>query len=428
MSSTNLPVVEILSQGDEVVTGQVADTNAAWLAENLVERGFDVVRHTSVGDRLAELVGLFREVAERADVVICTGGLGPTEDDLTAEAVATAFDRPLALDPVALADLEGKYARWGRRMPPVNRKQALLPEGATRIDNAWGTAPGFSVDIGRCRLVFLPGVPREMKRIFAATVLPSLLERHPLDAGHLITLRTTGVGESNLQERLDGLALPEGVVLSFRTKLPENHVKLRFPAGSTDATRSAVTEEVAGRLGSALFTIEGAAGLPLGGFDLGGGELVLRIARDLLTTGATLAVAESCTGGRIASTCTRHPGSSGWFLEGAVTYSNAAKMRQLGVSEALLAEHGAVSEPVACAMAEGMRTASGATYALSTTGIAGPGGATPDKPVGTVHIALARPEGTVHRHLTLSGERDRIQALAAGAALDLLRRHLDGTL
>lgn len=428
MSSPNLPVVEILSQGDEVVTGQVADTNAAWLAERLTERGFPVVRHTSVGDRLDDLVGLFGEVAARADLVLCTGGLGPTADDLTAEAVAEAFGRPLHLDPTALADLEAKYARWGRRMPPVNRKQALLPEGALRIDNDWGTAPGFAIEAGRAWMAFVPGVPREMKRLFRAKLVPLIEARFAVAPAHLITLRTTGVGESNLQERLAGLELPEGVVLAFLTRLPENHVKLRFPAATPLARRREVTREVAERLGSPLFTIESEAPLDLPGFDCGGGDLAVRIARDLVIRNATLSSAESCTGGRIAAECTRHPGSSTWFLEGAVTYSNAAKQRQLGVPEALLAEHGAVSEPVARAMAEGIRARSTSTFALSTTGIAGPGGATPDKPVGTVHIALAHPGGTVHRRLALTGSRDRIQTLAAGAALDLLRRHLDGSL
>ncbi|MCB9668658.1 MAG: CinA family nicotinamide mononucleotide deamidase-related protein [Alphaproteobacteria bacterium] len=425
MSTPTVPLAEILSQGDEVVTGQVVDSNAAWLAEKLTHMGFLVVRHTSVGDRLADLVQAFTEASGRADVVVCSGGLGPTEDDLTAEAIAQAFGRPLALDEVALADLIAKYERFRRVMPEVNRKQAWLPEGSQRLDNDWGTAPGFAVEAGRAWMAFMPGVPREMKRMFEHRVVPLIAERFHLLPAHLVTFRTTGCGESNLQEMLTGLALPEGVVLAFRTKLPENHVKLRFPASMPASGMAAVVDEVGGRLGRHLFTIEGAESLELSGaFDTAGGDLAARVARQLLAREATLATAESCTGGRVAVSCTLHSGSSAWFLEGAVTYSNAAKVRQLGVPEALLEAHGAVSEPVARAMAEGIRERAGATYGLSTTGIAGPTGATPDKPVGTVHIALATPSGTEHRELHLSGERDRIQILAASAALDLLRRHL----
>jgi nicotinamide-nucleotide amidase len=426
MSLPTVPAVEILSQGDEVVTGQVADTNAAWLAEQLTALGFLVVRHTSVGDRIDDLIHAFTAAAERADLVLCTGGLGPTDDDLTAEAVATAFERPLALDQAALDDLIAKYARFRRVMPEVNRKQAWLPTGSLRLDNDHGTAPGFAVEERGAWMAFMPGVPREMRHMFADRILPVLRERFAVAPARLVTLRTTGVGESNLQERLAGVELPVGMVLSFRTMLPENHVKLRFPAGTSEATIQAVTADLAARIGRPLFTVEGLPeGTVLPGVDTRGGALIPALAHRLLDRGATLATAESCTGGLVAARCTSVAGSSAWFLEGAVTYSNAAKVRQLGVPEALLADHGAVSEPVARAMAEGIRSVSGATFGVSTTGIAGPGGATEGKPVGTVHIAVATPASTLHRELHLSGDRARIQSLAAAAVLDLLRRHLD---
>lgn len=425
MSLPTVPLAEILSQGDEVVTGQVADTNAAWLADQLTAMGFLVTRHTSVGDRIEDLVTVFEAASHRADVVVCTGGLGPTEDDLTAEAIAQAFSRPLALDPVALADLVAKYERFRRVMPAVNEKQAWLPHNSTRIDNDWGTAPGFAVEENRAWMGFMPGVPREMRKLFSVRIAPILAERFHLEPGRLVTLRTTGVGESNLQERLAGIELPRGMALSFRTKLPENHVKLRFPASCPVATMSSVVAAVAARIGSPLFSIEGASDLALNDQDCGGGSLIEAVARRLLAHEATLATAESCTGGQVAAHCTSVPGSSVWFLEGAVTYSNAAKVRQLSVDPALIAAHGAVSEPVARAMAQGIRRASGSSFGLSTTGIAGPGGGTPDKPVGTVHIALSTPRDTLHRELHLSGDRARIQVLAAAAALDLLRRHLD---
>jgi len=423
----SMPIAEILSQGDEVVTGQVADTNAAWLADRLTNLGFQVMRHTSVGDRLDDLVALFTEVGARADLVLCTGGLGPTEDDLTAAAVSAAFSMPLQLQEDALADLEAKYARYGRPMPAVNRKQCVLPVGSTRLDNDWGTAPGFAVQAPRAWMAFLPGVPHEMRSIFDARVLPQLTGAFSLSPDRLITLRTTGVGESNLQQRIgeDWASKHPGIVLSFRTLLPENHIKLRVAAAVPASRVHTAVADLAGRLGTPLFAIEGleqAESTAFPGVDLAGGDLVEVIARALVAGGHTLATAESCTGGRVSSMCTGLPGSSAWFLEGAVTYSNSAKVRALGVDPATLQQHGAVSEPVARQMAEGIRARSGAHFGLSTTGIAGPGGGSPDKPVGTVHIAVAGPEGTQHRLLRLPGTRHRIQALAASGVLDLLRR------
>lgn len=426
MSSHQPPRVAILSQGDEIVTGQTVDTNAAWLSEHLTELGFAVREHASVGDVLPELQAVFSRAAGAFDLVICTGGLGPTDDDLTTRAASAVFSMPLELDPVALADLKAKYARFNRPMPAVNERQVHLPRGCQRIDNDWGTAPGFAIQAQGCLSVFLPGVPREMKKMFRVRVLPLLLERFPVQPGRLVTLRTTGVGESNLQERIGPIEQIPGaneanVVLAYRTRLPENHVKLRFPAGTRDSVIHAITAEVARRIRSPLFSVEG---LSLPGIDDGGGDLAQVVGRALEAHGATLSTAESCTGGRVAASCTGIPGSSAWFLEGAVTYSNAAKVRMLGVDPDVLEAHGAVSEPVARAMAEGVRARAGTTWGLATTGIAGPTGATPDKPVGTVHIAAAGPHTTLHRKLHLSGDRHRIQDLAAAAVLDLLRRNL----
>ncbi len=425
--SQSTPIAEILSQGDEVVTGQVADTNAAWLATRLTALGFTVVRHTSVGDRIDDLIGLFTEVSERADLVVCTGGLGPTEDDLTAEAIARAFDMPLQLDEAALIDLKAKYARFGRPMPAVNEKQCWLPTGSIRLDNDWGTAPGFAVHPSRAFMAFMPGVPREMRNLFDNRIVPHLHERFALQPGRLVTLRTTGVGESNLQERMGKrwMADHPGLVVSFCTKLPENHIKLRLAHSVPTSDDVALVKELAARIGRPLFAVEGLPpDVELPGVDVEGGSLIEVLARTLQRRGHTLATAESCTGGRIASLCTDLPGSSGWFLEGAVTYSNAAKVRMLGVDGATLAQHGAVSEAVACQMAVGIRERSGATWGVSTTGIAGPGGGSDAKPVGLVHIAVAGPEHTEHRELRLGGDRSRIQLLAASSALDLLRRSL----
>lgn len=412
-----MPDAEILSQGDEVATGQIADTNAAWLAERLTDLGFVVRRHTVVGDRPEDIQRALLEIATRAEVCIGTGGLGPTDDDHTARAVAAAFARPLEFDDEAMRQIESMYARFRRPMPEINRRQAWLPGGADRLDNAWGTAPGFAVHHDRCAFFFLPGVPREMKPMFEERVTPRLVSSFTLRPGRLVTLRTTGIGESEMQARVGALDA-SGVVVGTRTVLPENHLKLRFDADVADARVEQIVDDVAQRIGSPVFAIEGLPPRHLGG------SLVEVIARQLLAQGATLATAESCTGGRIAAECTSIAGSSAWFLEGMVAYANAAKFRALGVSAADLESHGAVSEIVARQMAEGIRRVSGSTYGLATTGIAGPSGGTPEKPVGTVHLALSTPQGTEHRLCHFGGDRPRIQALATGAALDLLRRAL----
>jgi nicotinamide-nucleotide amidase len=431
-----MPAAEILSQGDEVVTGQIADTNAAWLSGRLIDLGFDVVRHTTVGDRLPDLVTVLREIAVRSDVCVCTGGLGPTDDDLTAAAVAEAFNRPLVRDPVALAQIEARFRQFGREMAPVNRKQADLPNGALRLDNDWGTAPGFSFGgdfkprhpTTRCWFACLPGVPREMRAMFDERVLPELSARFPLRPARLVTLRTIGVGESDLQQAMSSLSLAggegstTGVVIGYRTKLPENHLKLRFSADLDEAAVRRHVNAVLERIGRWVYTIEGLA--EVDGFDCGGGPPAEIVGRRLTALGQTLAVAESCTGGRLAAECTAVPGASAWFHEGVVTYANEAKIRLLGVSEADLAAHGAVSEPVARQMAEGVRARAGNTWGIGITGVAGPSGGTPDKPVGTVHVALSSADGTRHRALRLPGDRERVQSLSVAAALELLRRSL----
>lgn len=421
-----MPTAEILSQGEEVVTGQVVDTNAAWLSTRLADLGFTVRRHTVVGDRLPDLRAALREIAGRCDVCIGTGGLGPTHDDLTADAVAEAFGLTLQFDEEAMASVEAIFRRLGRDMPASNERQAWLPSGSTRLDNHWGTAPGFALEVDGTRFAFLPGVPREMRAMFEASVLPLLRPLLPSEPPARIVLRTVGIGESSLQERVGAFEHPR-VSLSYRTISPENQVVLHAAPGTSDAELNTLVSDLARRIGTPLFAIEGLSVSDpelFGHADPEGGDLAQVVGRALLAREATLALAESCTGGLLAAELTALPGASAWFLEGAVTYSNAAKIRQLGVDAAVLEQHGAVSEPVARQMAEGIRTRSGATYALSITGIAGPSGGTPDKPVGTVHIALATPEGSLHHHAFLPGGRERTRVLAAATALDLLRRHL----
>ncbi len=253
-----MPIAEIISQGDEVLTGQTVDTNAAWLSERLTTLGFSVLRHSTVGDRLQDIKAVVEEVSARADLCLCTGGLGPTEDDLTAQAVAEAMGRSLVFDPQAMQQIEDRFARFGKPMPESNRKQAMLPVGASRLDNRWGTAPGFATKLGRAWMVFLPGVPREMKRMFDHVVLAEIERRFDLRAGRLVTLRTAGVGESALQQRI-GTWSRQDVILCYRTMPPENQVKLRFPPGFATQEMETVVTGLAARIGEGVFAVEGLA-------------------------------------------------------------------------------------------------------------------------------------------------------------------------
>ncbi len=399
---------EVVSQGEELVSGSTSDTNAAWICAAMKERGFTAGRITVVGDERDEIRDILSQAARRAAVVICTGGLGPTSDDLTTEAAGLAFERPLAMDPVALDQVEARYRSRNRPMPPANRKQGILPAGAILLENLWGTAPGYRLDEPTSHLYFLPGVPSEMKRMFEAHVLPDLAERFSLPPKRTVLIRCIGLAESEAGQRMAGVDRP-GVTVGYRAHLPEIHVKLHL---DPEVDEAPVLADALARLGEFVFTV-------------GGGPLAEVVGLALKRRGETLATAESCTAGRIAAEVTATPGSSEWFIGGGVTYADAEKVRQCGVSEALLAEHGAVSEPVARALAEGIRERTGATWGLSVTGVAGPGGGTDAKPVGTVHIGLAGPGGTIHKRLRLPFDRARNLQMTTAMALDLLRRQLE---
>lgn len=408
---------EILSTGDEVLTGAVADTNAAFLADQMGGLGFEVARHTTVGDDRAMLGETFHKLAQVADVVLCTGGLGPTVDDLTTEVTAEVLGAKLKLDAPALAHMEALWAARGRPMPENNRKQALIPEPAEVLENPIGTAPGFTVRLGRAQFFFMPGVPREMKRMFAEQVVPrlALLRAEPA-VFEVRVFRTFGLTESAADQALAGLEarFPE-VKLGFRAHFPEIQVKLTVKGADVAAAGArldAASEDVRARLGGNVFS-EGPA-------------MEEVVGEALRREKATLACAESCTGGMIAQMITAVAGSSDYFDRGFVTYSNQAKMDLLGVSEETLRTDGAVSEACAQAMAEGARTRAGTTFAVSVTGIAGPGGGTKEKPVGLVYIGLATPNRTVVRRIRWPGQRDQVRAISAMVALDLLRRELSG--
>lgn len=413
---------EILSTGDEVRSGAVVDTNAAFIAEMLETNGISVNRHTCVGDDVDGIAAALQEIARRADMAVITGGLGPTADDVTAEAAARAAGVELEEVPAALEQVERFFKSRGVAMSAANRKQALLPRGASVLENIDGTAPGFRMTMGACRMVFLPGVPREMRPMMARHVLHDLKAQHRSDGVvHAVdVISTFGLPESVVGDRLKDITPTAGPLrIGLRVLFPEIHVRL-YGRGDRQETLAAqmrqLKDTICERLGKRVVATDGR-------------RLPEVLAHLLIERKATLAVAESCTGGLMAKQLTDVPGSSGFFLLSAVTYANEAKMAVLGVAPETLERFGAVDEATAREMAEGARRCAGADYALSTTGIAGPDGGTAEKPVGTVCIGLATPEGTTTFRYGFSfGDRDLNRRLFAATAFDRLRQYLMGTL
>ncbi len=403
-------LVEILSTGDELLTGQIVDTNSAWLMDRLWDLGVMVRRKTLVADDRADLDAAIRETSARADLVVMSGGMGPTEDDLTSECVAGVLGVPLELDEPSLHAIEERFRKFGRTMTPNNAKQARFPRGAEVIPNRFGTAPGFAARVGRAEVVCLPGVPVEFKGLAKEWLLPRVAARlGEVPSARLVKL--IGVPESHADHAMRPVMddpANAGVRFGFRAHWPEVHLKWSVPGRDAAARADRIAAAVRAIFGDAIWG-EGKDELP---------EIV--VAR-LAARGERVAVAESCTGGLVAELVTRVPGASAVLDLGVVAYANAMKERVVGVPAALLAAHGAVSEPVARALAEGVRAAAGATWGIGITGIAGPTGGTPEKPVGTVHLALAGPKGTGHVHRVYRGDRERIRRHAAYEALNLLR-------
>lgn len=406
----------ILSIGSELMEGRIADTNAAWLSARLTELGFEIARHTAVGDRRADILSALRELEKAAPLTVVTGGLGPTPDDPTREVFAQFCGAPLRERPEAAAHIRELFARRGIEPPASNFVQALLPDGADYLRNPTGTAPGFAVRHGGCRFFTLPGVPSEMKVMFAESVEPAL--RLMSDRAIMVrALHTLGMSEALIGERLAEM-MAEGRSPSVATQASDGTITVRITATAPDeasarAKMEADEREIRARLGNVVFAADS-------------GTLVGAVAELLERRNLTVAVAESCTGGEIAARLTDVPGISRFFLEGAVTYSNASKTARLGVPEELIRRHGAVSAEVAEAMAEGMRRSSGADVALSATGIAGPAGGSPEKPVGLVFVGIADRRGTRSERLMAFGTREQIKVRAAKRALNILRLHLEG--
>lgn len=408
----------ILSVGTELTSGITADANAAWLAQALGAVGIIVIEVAVVPDDERAIADGLRRLSSAADVLIVTGGLGPTPDDVTRNGLARAMDVPLVQREELVATIRAYFTSRGRDMPDSNLLQAMLPESAAAIPNARGTAPGIWARIGQADVFVLPGVPDEMRSMFNDGVAPLL--RAGEGCGGVVrwrTLKCFGAGESDMGERLGELmARDRNPLVGITAHEAVMTVRLRAAAGSIGAAEAMLDETAR------------AARERLGIWVFGEGDETLAdaAARLLRDSGLTIAVAESCTGGVLATRLTDVPGSSAYFMEGFVTYSYESKSSTLGVPAELITEHGAVSAPVASAMAEGCRRAAGTDIALSTTGIAGPSGATPTKPIGLVYLGLADASGTQTREVRLGAHltREQVRDRAVKAALDWLRRSL----
>lgn len=405
MTQTQQPTVEIFSQGEEVITGQTVDSNAAWLSQRLVQMGFKVTRHTAVGDNLADLADLLKEIAARADCCICTGGLGPTSDDLTAEAVAQAFGLPLEFDPEAYRQIEQFFAARNRAMPEINRKQALLPQGSQRLDNAWGTAPGFALQAGRCRFAFAPGVPNEMRKMFEMHIAPILAANFSLRPSTLVTIRTVGIGESDIQQRIADVVIPGGVQLGFRAGMEDVQTKLLFPPGYPSEDMQALAAEVSERIGRAVFAV-----------DFGDSQYsdLVAVVGALLQE-RSLAVAETVSQGLIAAKCCGHS----WLRESVYADTVERLCSKLGIDS----RDASVPE-IAHYLAQALLASSGADFALLQL-YSGDAEELYDRDKSiSLHHVLASTDGIKQGTLTLGGPLKRKQNQAALLALDFIRRCL----
>jgi nicotinamide-nucleotide amidase len=423
--------VELLSIGNELLLGETVDTNAAWIARRLAAEGIAVTGKTTVGDDVAVIRDALDAALRRSGTVVCTGGLGPTPDDLTRHAVAALYGRELVVDAGWLDVLRARYARRGMPMPAINRVQAEHPAGSTLLPNERGTAPGIALaDDEHGLTILLPGVPSEMRALLDAQVIPLLCARlRP--TGRIVsrTVRTAGLSEALLAERIADIAgsiaplslafLPHGTGVDLRVTYAPS-AGAGAAASPADAAAAATLLDAAvarlcERLGDNVYALAEV-------------DLAEVVGSMLRQRGCTLALAESCTGGLVARRMTDAAGASDYVLAGFVTYSNESKRDLLGVSDATLQQHGAVSEACAREMADGARRAARADAAVAITGIAGPGGGTEDKPVGTVWMAVALESGTHVRRTVFPGDRTEVRERAAQAALDMLRRALAGVL
>jgi nicotinamide-nucleotide amidase len=405
---------EIIAVGSELLTPDRLDTNSLFLTEELNKLGIEVLRKTIVGDNRELLAEAFRDALNRVPVVITSGGLGPTEDDLTRETVAELLGRKLRRNEEVVRAIEARFRSLKRAMPAVNIRQAMVPEGAEVLQNPRGTAPGLWLEDSGRMIALLPGPPRELKPLFLEQVFPRLQRRVSGVRMFHRELRVTGLGESHVEERLRSIYTRYSEVNTTILAAPgEVQIHLRAWSDNAAQTNTALDEMIRSfelALGDRIFAHSAVS-------------LEEVIAEILTANRATVAAAESCTGGLLAERLTRVPGSSNYFLGGAVCYSNELKTAWADVPAELIQAKGAVSSEVAIALADGIRRRVGSTLGVGITGIAGPGGGSEEKPVGTVHIALASSEGVKERVVHLPGDREMIRLFATQVALDMVRMH-----
>jgi nicotinamide-nucleotide amidase len=413
--------LELINTGTELMLGFVTNTNHQWLCRELTQAGYVVSRQVAVPDSAPEIQQAIREALTRVPIVVTTGGLGPTSDDLTRQAIAQLFGRALREDAAVVAHIDRFFRDRGRTMPPQTRVQALVPEGALVLPNSNGTAPGLAMELGAAEgegaklLVMLPGPPRELEPMFVDQALPLLRARYPNPASFACrTLRSVGIGESLVEAAIAGplqALVAAGLEIGYCARIGEVDVRLSARGATATGLVADAEQIVLSLIGKHIFGADRA-------------ELHGAVIQALAARGETLAVAESCTGGYLAHRLTNVPGASEVFLGGWITYSNRAKQEFLGVKPETLAAHGAVSEAVAREMAEGARERMKASYALAITGIAGPAGGGPDKPVGTVYLGLASSKATRVLHQVNRYDRESFKFVTSQQALELLRRRL----
>lgn len=411
-----LPDAEIIAVGSELLTPSKLDTNSLYLTEKLNALGVEVVRKTIAGDDRGRLSTIIRSAIAPGRIVLITGGLGPTEDDVTRDAAADATGRKLKFDQGVLDWLEARFKRFGRTMAEINKRQAWIIEGAEILPNERGTAPGQWIEHEGSYIALLPGPPGELKPMFESEIVPRLQSRLPATVIRTLFYRVAGMGESDLDQLISPVytkyANPVTTILAGAGDI-QIHMRARCSTAAEAETLlfREVAPKIEALLGDRIYSRDGSS-------------LEVIIGRMLRDRGATLAVAESCTGGMLGARITSVPGSSDYFAGGFLTYTAAMKIAMLDVDPDLVEKYTVVSEQVARAMADGARIRTGATFALSVTGIAGPDGGTEESPVGTVFIGLSGPHGTDARRFRFPGDRARIRGFAVQSALDRLRRRM----
>ena len=418
-SGVRAQTAALLAIGDEVLRGEVANSNAAFLSGRLFEAGLDLREHVVISDEPTAIRSVLVRLRAEVDVILATGGLGPTEDDRTVDTVADLLGGGTVADEPSLEAMKKRFATHGFEMTPNNLRQVRIPTGAHALPNAAGIAPGFHISLGGAMGYFLPGVPREMEKMYTDHVAPRLAAQMTelgVPPPAVRTWHVYGMGESHIDHRLAGLLTGvEGASLHFRTSTPENHVKVVVRDRDVErarATLEKIDTELRKRIGPGIYAIDG-------------DTFPSAVAKSLKAQNATLAIAESCTGGLAGQLVSSESGASSFFRGSVVCYADDIKTGVLGVKPETLADFGAVSEPCAREMAEGVKKLCGSSLAVSITGVAGPEGGAPDKPVGTVCFAVCGPGTTRTATKLFAGDRDRVRMAAAYFGLDLARRYFD---